>query len=266
MRTLKLTIAYDGTRYAGWQVQPGSKPTIQGVLQQTLHRILGERVSVIGSGRTDAGVHALGQVAHLRTRSSVAAERLLLGLNSLLPSDIAVRDVREAPDDFHAQFDAVSKRYRYRIVNGPVVLPFERPYVQQIRAPLNVRLMQREAVLLRGRHDMASFQRVGRPVRDTRRTISDISVKKQAPPTAGQGNLITIEIEANGFLYMMVRMIVGTLLNIGRGYRPPGTIARILRTKDKRCVGPTAPARGLMLLRVKYRSQTKRRLHSAKPL
>ncbi|MBI4354540.1 MAG: tRNA pseudouridine(38-40) synthase TruA [Candidatus Omnitrophica bacterium] len=256
MRTLKLTIAYDGTRYAGWQVQPGSKPTIQGVLQDALRRILGERVSVLGSGRTDAGVHAVGQVAHLRTRASMAPERLFLALNHLLPPDIAVRDVREAPEQFHAQFDAVSKRYRYRLVNGPIVLPFERPYVQQIRAPLNARLMQREAAVLRGRHDMAPFQRTGRPVRDTRRTISDISVRRQAclpsDIRGGQGSLITIEIEADGFLYMMVRIIVGTLINIGRGYRPPGTIARILRTRDKRLVGPTAPARGLMLLQVRY--------------
>ncbi len=246
MRTLKLTVAYDGTRYAGWQVQRNATQTIQAVLQEALRTALGEAVHVQASGRTDAGVHALAQVAHLRTRSPLPAKRLLWSLNGLLPHDIRVREVAEAPAAFHAQFDAVAKRYRYSVVMGPVVLPFDRPYVQQMPLPLNVALIRREARRLLGRHDMAAFQSAGRPVRDSHRTILDIRVTRK-------GSRLDIEIEADGFLYHMVRRIAGTLLDIGRGRLPPGTIAAMLRTRDPRLGGPVAPARGLCLLRVAYR-------------
>jgi tRNA pseudouridine38-40 synthase len=248
MRTLKLAIAYDGTNYAGWQIQRmrnGAKPTIQGTLERVLQQILQEPARIVGSGRTDAGVHALAQVAHVRTHSSIPCERLKQALNGLLPADIAVTEVVEAGKSFHARFDARTKRYRYQLCNRPVVLPFLRRYVHQVRHPLNVALMRREARTLLGRRDVRAFHKASRPVSDATRIISDVLVRRH-------DGLITIEIEANGFLHAMVRGIVGTLIEIGRGHRPPGTIRRILTTKDRRLVGPTAPSKGLWLIGVTY--------------
>lgn len=246
MRTLKLILAYDGTNYAGWQMQRRhDTPTIQGTLQRALYQILHEPVAVVGSGRTDAGVHATAQTAHVKIRSAISCRRLHRALNGVLPPDIVVTDVAEAPAQFHARFDAKMKRYRYRIVHGAFVSPFERRYVHQVRAPLNVALMRREAAALLGRHDMRAFQKAGRPMRRTRRTISDLRIRRRKTD-------LSIEIEANGFLHTMVRSIVGTLIDVGRGHRPPGTIATLLRTKNRRLVGPTAPAKGLCLLQVRY--------------
>ncbi|MBI3087747.1 MAG: tRNA pseudouridine(38-40) synthase TruA [Candidatus Omnitrophica bacterium] len=245
MRTLKLTLAYDGTDYAGWQVQRGSKPTIQGTLQQALRRILKEPVRVVGSGRTDAGVHARGQVAHIRTRSRIPCDALRRALNSRLPPDTAVLKVQEAPAGFHARFSAKRKRYHYHLFIGDVVLPFHRRYVHHVRAPLNLALMRREARVLQGRHDVSAFQRSGRPVRDARRTIYAARVLRKQ-------DWVTIEIEASGFLYAMMRRIVGTLIDIGRGYRPPGTMQRLLKSRNLREAGPTAPPHALFLVRVVY--------------
>ena len=245
MRTLKLTLAYDGTKYAGWQVQAVRQATIQGTLQAALHRILGEPVSVIGSGRTDAGVHAVGQVASCRVWSVTPCDRLQQAFNAVLPRDIVVTRLEEAPADFHARFHARSKRYRYRIATGPVVLPFDRRYVHHVPVALRLPLMRREASRLLGRHDLRPFHKAGRPVADTRRTISFVRL-------ARRGTLIECDIEANGFLYGMMRSIVGTLLDIGRGRLPAGTMARILKTQDRRLLGTAAPAKGLWLIEVKY--------------
>ena len=244
MRTFKLTLAYDGTRYAGWQVQR-NHATIQGTLERVLAQVLREHVCIVGSGRTDAGVHALAQVAHLSTRSPIPCERLHQALNHLLPPEIVVTRLEEAPAGFHARFGARRKRYRYVIVNGPVVLPHERRYVHQVRSPLNVSLMRREARVLVGRHDMRAFHQRSRPVRDAHRTIFAVRIRRHE-------DHLTIDLEADGFLHTMVRGIVGTLIEIGRGHQRPGTMARILATRDRRLVGPTAPARGLWLVGVRY--------------
>ncbi len=262
MRTLKLTIAYDGTRYAGWQVQrpksivpsPQSteKPTIQGALQEVLQQILREPVTVVGSGRTDAGVHALGQVAHVKTCSSMPVLRLQRALNALLRSDITVTRLEEAPETFHAQRHAVSKRYRYTIVTAPAVLPFERATVHHVWGRLDVSRMRREAQVLTGRHDFRAFCASGSSAlqvgttKTTVRTLSDVQVRRHR-------DRVVMEFEGDGFLYKMVRGIAGTLIGVGRGRLPTGTMERILRTKDRRLVGPTAPARGLILLNVRYK-------------
>jgi len=246
MRTLRLTIAYDGTDYAGWQVQRSRTPTIQGTLQETAARILQQHVVVVASGRTDAGVHALGQVAHLRTASRLACASLQRALNALLPDDIVVLDVREVAPQFHARFLAVSKHYRYRLVNGPVVPPFVRRYVHQVVAPLNVRLMRREARALLGRHDFRSFHKSDRVVVDAVRQLWVARIVLE-------GDELAIDLVADGFLQGMGRAIAGTLIEIGRGRLPPGSMRRILRAKDRRAAGPTAPARGLCLMRVGYR-------------
>lgn len=257
MRTLQLILAYDGTRYAGWQIQNKAqdarcmtqgkeqKPTIQGTLQQTLRRILQEPVTVVGSGRTDAGVHALAQVAHVKTHSRIAVAALHRALNGLLPQDMTVRRIEEAPETFHAQRDAVSKRYRYTLATGPAVLPFERRYVHHLRQSLDIARMRRAATALRGRHDFLAFRASGSSAKTTRRRLSDVRVKRLP-------DRVVIELEGDGFLYKMARGIVGTLMEIGRGRLPEKTMRRILRTKDRRLVGPTAPARGLMLLHVRY--------------
>jgi tRNA pseudouridine38-40 synthase len=255
MRTLKLTIAYDGTRYAGWQVQNGrgptgarsvSKPTIQGTLEQVLRRILQERVRVLGSGRTDAGVHALAQVAHTKTRRSMACGRLLRSVNQLLPEDIAVTQVEDVAWGFHARFRATRKRYRYRIFAGPVVPPFIRPYVHQVRSPLNVALMRREAAALTGRHDFRAFARAGSGRNGSVRTLTDLKVIRR-------DHELHVEVEGGGFLHTMVRSIVGTLLDVGRGRLPEGTIRTMLQTKQRHMAGTTAPAKGLCLVSVTYK-------------
>ena len=210
-----------------------------------LGRILQEKVKVVGSGRTDAGVHALAQVAHVRVRSAMPCARLLRSLNQLLPQDIAVTRLEEAGSGFHARFSAVRKRYRYRIFTGPVVPPFIRPYVHHTRMSLNVAAMRREAVALKGRHDFLAFARAARPAGGAIRAITDVQL-------ARRGSELQLEIEGNGFLHTMVRSIAGTLLDVGRGRLPPGTIRRMLRTRKRELAGTTAPAQGLALVSVGY--------------
>lgn len=257
MATLKLTIAYDGTRYAGWQVQGRAarsaklkaegleQPTIQGTLERVLQTILREPARVIGSGRTDAGVHALAQVAHLRTRRAIARERLLRSVNALLPQDIALLRVEPARPSFHARFDASTKRYRYRVYTGPVVSPFIRPYVHHVRAPLRVGEMRRQAGQLCGRHDFKAFARAGGSGTSAVRTVARFDIVRRAEE-------LQFDVTGTGFLHTMVRSMVGTLLDIGRGRFPAGTIRRLLRTGDRRLAGTTAPAKGLTLVSVEY--------------
>ena len=251
MRTLKLTIAYDGTRYAGWQVQrqgrTAGRPTIQETLERVLGRILQERVAVTASGRTDAGVHALAQVAHIKVRNPMPAERLLRSVNQLLPADVAVLRIEPAPAGFHARFQARSKRYRYRIFLGPAVPPFDRLYVWHVRMPLNLALMRREAAGLAGRHNFKAFA-IARPHGTTVRTITRVSL-------ARRGEELWIEIEGDGFLHTMVRSIAGTLVDAGRGRLPAGTIRRMLARGDRALAGATAPAQGLALVSVTYRGR-----------
>jgi tRNA pseudouridine38-40 synthase len=248
-RTLRLTVAYDGTRYAGWQRQRngrGSTATIQETLEQALRTILREPVRVIASGRTDAGVHAAAQVAHVRTRSPMPRPRLLRGVNHLLPADVAVLHIDEASPRFHARFDAAGKRYRYRLFTGPVVPPFIRPYVHHVRARLSVARMRREASALKGRHDFRAFARAGSlRGRRSRRAVSAVTLRRRAEE-------LVLDIEGNGFLHTMVRSIAGTLIDVGRGRLPPGTIRRMLATGDRRLAGTTAPAKGLTLIEVRY--------------
>ncbi len=246
MRTLKLTIAYDGSRYAGWQVQRRSHgPTVQGTLETAWRRILRAPVTVIGSGRTDAGVHAEGQVAHLRTPCPLRCERLLRSVNALLPPDVAILAVEEAPAGFHARYTARRKRYRYRIFTGPAVPPFVRPYVHHVRARLNVALMRREARGLVREDQFSAFARAG-SIRSARlRRVTAIDVVRR-------GQELHIDVEGTGFLHTMVRTIAGTLIDVGRGRLPPGTVRRMLRTANRTLAGTTAPAQGLTLISVVY--------------
>ena len=244
-RTLRLTVAYDGSRYHGWQRQTGQPPTVQETIEAALRKILQEPVAVIGSGRTDAGVHAAAQVAHVKTRSTLSCARLRRSLNQLLPHDIAVTAVEEAPPDFHARFSARRKRYRYRIFTGAVIPPFIRPYVYHAPFGLSLAAMRRELAALRGRRNFRAFARSSGAGRRTVRTITGASL-------ARRGDELHLELEGSGFLHTMVRSIAGTLIDVGRGRLPAGTVRRMVRTGDRRLAGTTAPPHGLCLMAVDY--------------
>jgi tRNA pseudouridine38-40 synthase len=248
MRTIKLTLAYDGTAYAGWQVQSQGK-TIQGVLESTLAKITGEAVRVTASGRTDAGVHALGQVVGFRTESRLRVEVLKRALNAELPRDVAVLEAAEAPEGFHATLHARRKRYRYLIYDGPVRDVFRLRTAWHCPRGLDVETMHRAAQALCGTHDFSSFETCGSQRKTSIRTVFDISVRRGVD---GDPHLVAVEVEANGFLYNMVRTIVGTLAKVGRHARSESWVAEVLAAADRRAAGPTAPPQGLFLVRVEY--------------
>ncbi len=246
MHCLKLTVAYDGTRYSGWQKQrEKNQPSIQGTLEAVLQQVLQEPIKITGSGRTDAGVHALGQVAHVKVKQRVDLYKLQGSLLGLLPPDIAVMQIEDAEPDFHARYGAQSKRYRYRIFTGPVADPFIRPFVHTYSLDLNLALMKRETEVLLGEHDFVAFARSRHQRKTTVRRILDVS-------WARKGQELWFEVEGNGFLYMMVRSLVGTLLDIGRGHLPEGHMEMLLRTGERKLAGDTAPAQGLVLVNVIY--------------
>ena len=266
MRNIKLIIEYDGTNYAGWQIQkspqsivhsPQTK-TIQETIEKVLEKILQEKVKVTGSGRTDSGVHALAQTANFRTSSPLPVSKIQKALNSLLPKDISIKEAKEADRDFHSRYSAKSKTYRYFILNSETKSAFLNKYVWHIPYRLNVSLMRKEADTLSGRHDFKSFCASGSSVKTTVRTIKKISVvvAVREPPlpqlSALSSPAIIIEIEANGFLYNMVRNIVGTLVEIGRGRFKERDLKKILLARNRKQAGPTAPAQGLFLVEVKY--------------
>lgn len=248
MRSILLTLAYEGTDYAGWQVQPGRR-TVQGELEHALAAITGEPNRVIGSGRTDAGVHALGQAAAFQTSSTLAPEVFQRALNALLPRDIAVLQAAEVAPGFHPIRDAIKKRYRYVVRDGPVRDVFARRHSWHYRQRLDADAMGRAAAHLVGTHDFSSFETAGAPRPDSIRTISDISVRRSSSSYRDQ---IILEVEADGFLYNMVRAIVGTLVEVGRGAQSPDWVAEVLAAADRGAAGPTAPPQGLFLVEVKY--------------
>jgi tRNA pseudouridine38-40 synthase len=240
---LKLIVEYDGTDYHGWQIQPDS-PTIQGVLEDAIRRMLAESVRVAAAGRTDAGVHAAGQVVSLKLQRAVPADTLLRGLNALTPRDISIRDAMVVPDDFDPRRAARSRVYVYRIWNARWPSPFWRRYAWHVAHSLDIERMRAAAAGLVGEHDFASFQAAGcdadNPVRCVLRS-----------ELASAGPLLTYTIEATAFLRHMVRNIVGTLVEVGDGSRAPD-VSALLAARDRTAAGPTAPACGLCLSRVNY--------------
>jgi tRNA pseudouridine38-40 synthase len=245
MRTIKLLIEYDGTNYQGWQVQPEC-PTIQGILEEKLSRLTGERIHLIGSGRTDSGVHALGQVAHFKTQCRMDICTIQRALNSLLPHDIVIQKVEEVDEGFHARKHSKSKVYEYRILNRNLRSAFHRGYVWHIPQKLNLMEMKKATQGLIGEHDFSAFRTVGSPTRTAVRRVI------RAEWQRGREGLIRFEIEANGFLKQMVRSIIGTLVEIGKGRMKASDFKKILNSKDRTEAGPTAPAHGLFLKEVKY--------------
>ncbi len=250
-RSLKLTLEYDGAGFHGWQTQATleGRRTVQATLEGAVERLTGERVVVHGAGRTDAGVHALGQVASLALeRCAIPPEGMRDGLNALLPEDVAVRAVLEAPAGFHARKDAAGKHYRYLILVSPARSALWRGRVWHRRGPLDLEAMRRGAAALAGTHDFSAFRASAGEARRPVRTITRLSL--HADPAAD--GLLRIDVEGNGFLMHMVRIIVGTLADVGRGKMPPERVGEILAGRDRRAAGRTAPAEGLYLVEVRY--------------
>jgi tRNA pseudouridine38-40 synthase len=246
-RTLSLTLEYDGTDYVGWQRQP-SGVSIQGLLEDALAPINGGPVTVHGAGRTDAGVHALGQVASVTLSSDLAEPALARALNAVLPPDVRVLAVEAAEQDFNARFNAHAKTYEYRIVNAPVVSAFLHRYVWHVSQPLDVETMRTAAGPLVGTHDFAGFQGAGSSVVTTQRTILELEWE-----LGGGFDLpLVLRVTGDGFLRHMVRNIVGTLVEVGRGRWDPWRLVSVLDSHDRSQAGPTAPAQGLFLTHVAY--------------
>jgi len=253
VRTVKLVLAYDGTGYVGWQRQ-ATGVSIQALVERAIEPVEGRAVNVFGAGRTDAGVHAVGQVASVKLSTSIDVAALGRALNATLPPDVRVYQAADAEPDFHARFSAKSKVYRYQIRNAPAASPFEHRYVWHVPRPLDIDAMARAAAPLGGRHDFASFQATGSDATSTERTVLNVRVEAAAPVTGAAADppLIVIEMEADGFLRHMVRSVVGTLTEVGLGRRPEADLASVLEARDRRRAGPTAPAHGLFLVRVVY--------------
>jgi len=256
MRTLKLTVEYDGTNYVGWQRQVDGV-SIQGLLEDALAPFEGAAVKIHGAGRTDAGVHALGQVASVSIRAAHDPHTLQRALNAVLPVDVRVIGIDDAPPGFHARFDAVSKTYEYRIVNAPFVSAFVYRYVWHVPGALDVDAMKIGAGALRGRHDFSAFQAAGGEVSSAERTILAIEVEatQTGQSTASvplECRRLVIRVEGDGFLRHMVRTIAGTLVDVGLGRWPPSQVADILAGRDRTRAGRAAPPCGLFLIRVKY--------------
>lgn len=245
MYNYKLTIQYDGTRYRGWQVQGNTDLTIQGKLEGVLSRLTGQLVEVHGSGRTDAGVHALGQVANVKLPHPVEPSELLGELNRYLPADIGVIAAEPAPERFHARLNARSKTYRYRIWNSAIPNVLERSYLYPLPDPLDVAAMERAAADLVGTHDFRSFCGLKRFKKSTVRTITDIAITQD-------GAEVRLEFTGNGFLMRMVRILAGTLVEVGLGQRATDALPAVLAAQDRAAAGPALPAQGLALVRVEY--------------
>ena len=244
MRNIKLIVSYDGTEFSGWQRQTDRR-TVQPELEEAIGQLTGVEPATNASGRTDAGVHALGQVVHFYTASRHAPEVFVKALNAMLPRDVRVREAREMPQAFHATLDAKAKLYRYVIDNDPIGDPLQRRYSDHVYQPLDVAAMNRAAQALLGRHDFHSFETHWPNRTSSVRTITRIAVTRNGP-------MVWIEVEADGFLYNMVRSIAGTLARVGTGRWAESRVGDALRAEDRREAGPTAPPQGLFLVRVRY--------------
>lgn len=242
--TYKMTVTYDGKDFAGWQVQPGQR-TVQGCIQEALGLLIKEPVTIHGSGRTDSGVHALGQVFHFRADTTIPVERMVKAVNTRLPKDIAVIEAVEVNGDFHARYDVQEKTYRYRILNSVLRDPLRHHYTWHVPEQLDGSLLSRGAELLVGTHDFAGFAASGSPRSTTVRTLSRAVVSRE-------GDELLLEFTADGFLYHMVRNLAGTLVEIGSGKRAPEWIPEILAAGDRSLAGKTAPPQGLYLMKVIY--------------
>lgn len=246
MRRVKLVVAYDGTNYHGWQYQPNAV-TVEGELNKALSEMLGTEIKVIGASRTDAGVHALGNVAVFDTDSRIPGEKFSYALNTRLPEDIKVVSSCEVTEDFHPRYDCHNKTYEYRITRSEFMMPTKRLYSTHVYYKLNVEKMQEAAVHFVGEHDFASFCSTGSTVEDTVRTIYALEVLEEKED-------LIIRVTGNGFLYNMVRIIAGTLLNVGCGKMSVEECRAAIDGVSRELAGPTAPAKGLCLMQINYKN------------
>lgn len=248
MKRIMLTVSYDGTAYCGWQLQPG-RETIEGVLNRCISELTGETVEVIGASRTDSGVHAFGNVAVFDTLSPIPAEKFSYALNQRLPGDIRVQGSTEVPEDFHPRHCESRKTYEYRIYNAPFAMPVKRLYSYFTYVPLDVIRMRQGAAFLVGEHDFKSFCSVDTQAQTTVRRVDSVEVWEESAAGIGNaGKEIVIRVAGRGFLYNMVRIMAGTLMEVGRGKLPPERVKDILAACDRQAAGPTAPACGLTLV------------------
>ena len=244
MKRVKLTIAYDGTNYCGWQIQPNGI-TIEEVINKALNKLTGENVVVIGASRTDSGVHAMGNVAVFDTETTIPADRIAMAVNRILPEDIVVVKSEEVVSDFHPRYCNCEKTYEYHIVNTRIPIPTKRLTNYFVSYELDIDKMRESAAYLVGEHDFASFCNIKTDVDSTVRTVKELEILKN-------GDEITIRISGNGFLYNMVRIIVGTLIRVGRGFYQPEQVKEILEAKNRKAAGVTAPPHALMLMEIRY--------------
>lgn len=244
MKRIKLTVAYDGTNYCGWQIQPNGI-TVEEVLNRELSALTKTKVTVIGASRTDSGVHARGNVAVFDTDSPIPPDRIAYALNRRMPEDIVVIRSEEVPADWHPRYQNSVKTYEYHILNSKMPDPTKRHTTYFVSYHLDIQKMREAAAYIVGEHDFASFCNIHTNVEDTVRTIYELAIEKN-------GEEWTIRIRGNGFLYNMVRIIVGTLLRVGRGFYTPEQVKEILEVKDRKSAGVTAPPQGLMLMQIEY--------------
>ena len=250
MRNIRILLQYEGTRYQGWQRQSSTDNTIQGKLEMLLTRMCGEPIELQGSGRTDAGVHALGQVANFHTKCQMSVEEMLEYMNHYLPEDIAVVDISEVAERFHSRLNAVGKCYTYRIINSSIPDVFWRRYAYEVQEKLDIEAMQKAAGLLMGRHDFKSFTSTKKGKKSTVRRVDEIRIEREK-------DRITLTYVGDGFLYHMVRILTGTLLEVGLGKRTPESVLDTLHACDRETAGPLVPAKGLTLNEVYYGNQQK---------
>lgn len=243
MRNIRLLLQYEGTRYQGWQRQQSTENTIQGKLEQLLTRMCGEPVEVQGSGRTDAGVHARGQVANFHTECDMPVEEMQAYINTYLPDDIAVIGICEAAPRFHSRLNASGKHYEYRVINSEIPDVFWRRYALEVPEPLDVQAMERAAAHLLGEHDFKSFTSAKKGKKSTVRRIDEIKISRD-------GNLLCFSFKGSGFLHHMVRILMGTLLEVGMGKRGADSIPELISARDRAQAGPLVPAKGLTLVEV----------------
>ena len=250
MKRIKLTVAYDGTNYHGWQVQPNAV-TIEGKLNEAISELTKETIQVIGASRTDAGVHALGNVAVFDVETRIPPEKIAVALNHKLTENIRILESEEVAPDFHPRYAKSEKTYEYTVIHTDIEIPTLTRYGYHVYRPLNVEAMQEAAADLEGTHDFSAFCSAGAQVQTKVRTVYEVQVR-QEPLTGVKGEKIVIRVRGNGFLYNMVRIIAGTLLEVGMGRRSRETVQRALATGERTLAGPTAPAKGLMLVGIAY--------------
>lgn len=249
MKRIMLRVAYDGTNYCGWQIQPNGV-TIEEELNHHLSALLGERITVTGASRTDSGVHALGNVAVFDTNARMPGEKISFALNTRLPDDIRIQESKEVPADFHPRKCKSHKTYEYRILNRTFPIPSYRLNSHFCYIPLDAEAMKRAGEYLVGEHDFASFCSTGTQAKTTVRSLEELKVRKE-------GDMITIRVRGTGFLYNMVRIIAGTLMEVGKGAYPPEKVKDILEARDRTAAGGTAPARGLTLVGIEYEGEAR---------